>query len=94
MNDGTRLDQQATGTIYAWRGDEIVLFAERNDGAWILARGWLFGDRLTDVRRWTFGTAEALVGQVRRLARDATGNQTLAAEAAAAARDWTRREGT
>lgn len=93
MNEHARTDGEATGTIFAWRGDEIVLFAELNGGAWILARGWTFGDRLTDVRRWTFRTADALAAQVRRLAREATGNQTLAAEAAAAARDWATHEG-
>ena len=93
MYDQSRTDEEATGTIFAWRGDEIVLFAEFNDAAWILARGWTFGDRLTDVRRWTFGTADALAAQVRRLAREATGNQSLAAEAAAAARAWAACEG-
>ena len=94
MNDHARTGGEATGTIFAWRGDEVVLFAERNQEAWILARGWTFGDRLTDVRRWTFGTPTALVGQVRRLAREATGNQTLAAEAAAAALAWAAQETT
>ena len=93
MNEHARTDGEATGTIFAWRGDEIVLFAELNGGSWILARGWTFGDRLTDVRRWTFRTADALAAQVRRLAREATGNQALAAEAAAAARDWATQEG-
>ena len=88
MNEHTRTDGEATGTIFAWRGDEVVLFAERSGDAWVLARGWSFGDRLTDVRRWSFGTAAGLAGQVRRLAREATGNQTIAAEAAAAALAW------
>ena len=92
MNEHARAGGEATGTLFAWRGDEVVLFAERNRDGWILARGWTFADRMTDVRRWTFGTAEALAAQVRRLAREATGNQTLAAEAAAAARDWAVRE--
>jgi hypothetical protein len=92
MNEQARTGGEATGTIFAWRGDEIVLFAERNGAAWVLARGWAFGDRLTDVRRWNFGSAEALAGQVRRLAREATGNQTIAAAAAAAALDWATRE--
>ena len=92
MNEHARTGGEATGTIFAWRGDEVVLFAERNQDAWILARGWKFGDRLTNVRRWTFGSATALAGQVRRLAREATGNQTLAAEAAAAALAWAAQE--
>ena len=88
MNEHTRTGGETTGTLFAWRGDEIVLFGERNGDAWILARGWVFGDRLVDVRRWTFGTPASLAGQVRRLAREATGNQTIAAAAAAAALDW------
>jgi hypothetical protein len=88
MSDPTRTGGQATGTLFAWRGDEVVLFAERNGDDWILARGWTFGDRLVDVRRWTFRTPESLAGQVRRLAREATGNQTIAAAAATAALEW------
>ena len=92
MNEHARTGEEATGTLFAWRGDEVVLFAERTAAAWVLARGWSGGDRLTDVRRWRFGTAAGLAGQVRRLAREATGNRTLAAEAAAAALAWAERE--
>ena len=74
--------------LFAWRGDEVVLFAEQAEGRWIVARGWLHGDRLVDVRRWFFPTPGALAGQIRRLAREATGNQTLAAGVAAAALAW------
>jgi hypothetical protein len=93
MNEHARTGGEATGTIFAWRGDEVVLFGERNGDAWILARGWSFGDRLIDVRRWTFDTAAGLARQVRRLAREATGNQAIAADAAASALAWADREG-
>ena len=74
--------------IFAWRGDEVVLVADHSDGRWHLARSWAHGDRLVDVRRWSFATPEALAAQVRRLAREATGNVALAIEAAAAALAW------
>jgi hypothetical protein len=88
MSEHTRAGGEATDTIFAWRGDEVVLFGERSGDRWVLARGWSFGDRLVDVRRWTFGSPQALAGQVRRLAREATGNHSIAAAAADAALNW------
>lgn len=78
----------ALGGIFAWRGDEVVLLAERSVDSWVLARGWAYEDRLVHIRRWSFPTAAALVGQVRRLAREATGNQAIGAAASAAALEW------
>lgn len=83
---GVRMTSE--GGVFAWRGDEVVLLAEHTAGGYVLARGWAYGDRLVDIRRWSFPTPPMLAGQVRRLAREATGNQRIAAVAAAAALTW------
>jgi hypothetical protein len=82
------IQMSADGGIFAWRGDEVVLLAEYTSKAFVLARGWAYGDRLVDIRRWSFAEASGLVGQVRRLAREATGNYGIAADAAGAALAW------
>ena len=79
----------ATTDLFAWSGDEVVLLAQREGDRWICARGWREDDRLVDVRRWTFATPLALANQVRRLAREATGNHLRASDAAVAALAWT-----
>lgn len=78
----------ASADLFAWSGGEIVLFAERCDDRWVVARGWRDRDRLGDVRRWSFADARRFVGQVRRLAHEATGDLTAARAAAAAAQAW------
>lgn len=78
----------AEGDLFAWRGDEVVLLAQRTPLAFVLARGWAYDDRLVDIRRWSFPAPAALAGQVRRLAREATGNHRVAAAAATAALAW------
>ena len=82
------IQMSAEGGIFAWRGDEVVLLAQHTPEAFVLARGWAYGDRLVDIRRWSFSEASGLVGQVRRLAREATGNHHIATEAAGAALAW------
>jgi hypothetical protein len=82
------VQMSASGEIFAWRGDEVVLLAEHTPEAFVLARGWAYGDRLVDIRRWSFSDAAGLAGQVRRLAREATGNSHIAADAAGAALAW------
>jgi hypothetical protein len=74
--------------LFAWRGGEIVLLGEQSDGRWYLARGWRGADRLTDVRRWSFASAERFVTQVRRLVWEAAPDPARADRAAAAASDW------
>src|SRR4051812_37069725 len=61
-------------SLFAWRGAGIVLLAERDGANWVLARGWQSGDRLTEVRRWSFADTTRFVGQVRRLVLEATAN--------------------
>ena len=95
VRPGPGIQMAADGGLFAWRGDEVVLLAEHTPAAFVLARGWAYGDRLVDIRRWSFPAAAALAGQVRRLAREATGNQRIAAEAATAALVWAHaQEGT
>jgi hypothetical protein len=74
--------------LFAWRGAGIVLMGERNEGAWVLARGWRSADRLTDIRRWVFADPAKFVGQVRRLVLEATENSSQAVNAANAAGGW------
>lgn len=74
--------------LFAWRGGQIVLFGERSDARWVLARGWPEGDRLADVRRWRFDSRDRFVAQVYRLVRDATGQLADAAHARDAASLW------
>jgi len=84
-----------TDDLFAWRGGGIVLLVERADGPegerWVVARGWPSGDRLTDVRRWTFASPTRLAGQVRRLAGEATGDTAAAVDLAARALAWATR---
>ena len=79
--------------LFAWSGGGIVLLGERAADRWVVARGWRHGDRLSDVRRWFFADPRAFAGQVRRLAREATGNPAAAAEAGSEAIAWVRAGG-
>lgn len=74
--------------LFRWRGAGIVLFGESSGDRWIVTRGWLGQDTLTDVRHWTFDSPRTFGGQVRRLTFDATGNRQDAAAAGLAAADW------
>ena len=78
----------AAGPLFAWRDRTVVLLAERADNRWLLARGWLSGDRLLHVRRWSFPAAPALACQVRRLVREATDAPDQAGKASAALLAW------
>jgi hypothetical protein len=61
-------------TLFMWRGSGIVLLGERVNDRWVLARGWLGGDRLEHVRRWSFSQPIPFSGQVRRLVMEACGD--------------------
>ncbi len=74
--------------LFAWRGGEIVLLGEQDGDRWYLSRGWKCGDRLTDVRRWSFANSARFVTQVRRLVWDVAPDPFRANQAAAAAADW------
>lgn len=74
--------------LFAWRGGQIVLFGDRTDQGWHLARGWFAPDQLTDVRRWTFASPERFVAQVHRLAGEAVSDARQADAAARAAAAW------
>ena len=78
----------ATATLFMWRGAGIVLFGERADGRWVLARAWPRGDRLEHVRRWSFSQPIPFSGQVRRLVMDATSDFRLARDEGLRALAW------
>lgn len=77
-----------TDDLFAWSDGLIVLFVERDDGHWVIARGWRQADRLTDVRRWRFVDAERLLGQLRRLIRERTDHDETSAIAVNALAEW------
>lgn len=77
-----------TPSLFAWSGGGIVLLGERSEGRWVVARGWLQGDRLTDVRRWSFAAPGPFAGQIRRLVAEATGDAVASAAARAGALAW------
>jgi len=73
---------QQPDELFAWTDGRVVLFVDHTDAALIVARGWRRGDRLTDVRRWSFDSERRATGQVRRLVGEATGDP-FAADATA-----------
>ena len=77
-----------TDSLFRWRGNGIVLIGTRENGRWILARGWLEDDRLQHVRRWSFAQPIPFSRQVRRLITEATGNVALARDEALHALAW------
>ena len=78
--------------VFAWSGGRVVLLAERAGSSWVVARGWRRGDRLVDIRRWSFATPRLLAGQVRRLVREAAGDHRDADAAASALLAWAERQ--
>jgi hypothetical protein len=78
----------ADGDLFAWSGGGVVLLGERVDDRWILARGWLAGDCLAHIRRWSFAEPRAFAGQARRLAEEASGDPALARSVGARAGAW------
>ena len=75
--------------LFLWRGNGIVLIGEREDGRWILARGWLHGDHLEHVRRWSFAQPIPFSGQVRRLVLEASADFSRARDEGQRALSWT-----
>jgi hypothetical protein len=96
MNDHVSLTQralpgaraQAAAPLFMWRGAGIVLFGAFEDGRWVLARGWLTGDRLEHIRRWSFAQPIPFSGQVRRLVMDAQVDFSIAREEGFRALAW------
>lgn len=74
--------------LFVWRGGGVILFGESQAEHWIVARGWLGPDTLTDIRRWRFTTPAAFGGQFRRLAREASAHPSEARSIGAAAARW------
>ena len=75
--------------LFMWGGAGIVLIGAYEEGRWVLARGWLAGDRLEHVRRWSFAQPIPFSRQVRRLIAEANGNLALAEGASLRALAWT-----
>jgi hypothetical protein len=80
------------GELFGWTDGRIAIFVDRDASAWVIARGWLDSDRLTDVRRWRFDTERRVLGQLARLVHEATGEHRAAAEAAGRLADWLARQ--
>jgi hypothetical protein len=78
----------APAALFMWRGAGIVLIGERENERWVLARGWLHGDRLENIRRWSFAQPIPFSGQVRRLIMDACGDFAHARAEGLRALDW------
>jgi hypothetical protein len=74
--------------VFLWRGAGIVLIGTREGERFVLARGWLRADRLTDVRRWSFLDRRRFSVQVRRLVSEAGNSASLAVAEATRALDW------
>lgn len=79
---------QSAGDLIIWRGAGIAIVGENDGDRWIIARGWLAADQMTDVRRWVFSTPEAFSGQFRRLVSEAIGNADEGRAAGAAVAEW------
>jgi hypothetical protein len=77
-----------TDELLAWSDGRIALLVERNGDSWVIARSWLNGDRMTDVRRWRFECERRLIGQMRRLVRERVDDGNTADTAAASLADW------
>ncbi len=74
--------------LFMWRGEGIVLIGTRESDRWVLARGWLEGDRLEHIRRWSFPQPVPFSRQVRRLIMDAKSDSTVAQEEGLRALAW------
>ena len=79
--------------LFSWSDHRIVLFVEHTESSWVLSRGWRSGDRLVDVRRWTFDSSRRVVGQMRRLVFDATDDRVTADMIAERLRMWLEQSG-
>jgi hypothetical protein len=82
------VDLRTEAGLFLWRGAGIVLLGHFDGERWIVARGWLHSDSLGHIRRWSFPSASACCGQIRRLIQEATGNDREAATAGSSARTW------
>ena len=79
---------RAAASLFMWRGAGIVLFGAYEEGRWVLARGWLAGDRLEHVRRWSFAQPIRFSGQVRRLIMEAQDDSVVARDEGFRALAW------
>jgi hypothetical protein len=78
--------------VFGWRGSSVVLFGDYHDERWTVSRGWIEGDALKNVRRWTFAAPSAFAGQVRRLVLEATNDGTMARLVSSDALRWAEQQ--
>jgi hypothetical protein len=84
----TPAGHEAASPLFLWRGGGIVLIGEREGDRWVLARGWMRGDSLESIRRWSFAQPMLFSGQVRRLVREAGASDNHARDEGARALAW------
>ncbi|MGI9254532.1 MAG: hypothetical protein ACR2J8_12355 [Thermomicrobiales bacterium] len=82
----------AQDALFGWRGSGIVLFGDYRNERWTVSRGWIEGDSLANIRRWTFAAPSAFAGQVRRLVLEATNDGTIARVAGGDALRWAQHQ--
>ena len=73
--------------LYLQRAGRTLLIGYREEGRWVLARGWRRGDRFTDIRCWRFDLPGRFIAQVGRLVSEEAGPGD-GAIAARQAGDW------
>lgn len=76
----------ASAPLFLQRAGRTVLIGYREDGRWVLARGWRKGDRFTDIRCWRFQSHVQFIAQVGRLVRE--GDAAVTGEAVGSAESW------
>lgn len=74
--------------LFGWSDGRVLIFVDHVEHVWVVARGWRRGDRLSDVRRWTFDSERRATGQLRRLVEEATGDTAAAAAASSDLAAW------
>lgn len=86
----TTLDTAVAAPLFMWRGFGIVLIGEHEGDRWVLARGWVQGDRLEAIRRWSFAQPMLFSTQVQRLVREAGADDGHARDEGIRALAWSQ----
>lgn len=75
--------------LFVWRSGLSILIGQVEDERWVLARGWLEADTLSNVRRWSFADPVAFARQVGRLSAEVGDSPD---DSVSAARSWALRQ--
>jgi hypothetical protein len=78
----------AATPLFLQQAGRTLLIGYRDDGQWVLARGWRKGDCFTDIRRWRFQNPVQFIAQVTRLVRETVDGGSDDAAARSAAERW------